>query len=69
MGKGDKRRPMKVTTKEFGDNFDKIFKSKENGKLTDRSLKKIKSKFDKRTSLEQRISEIKHNKKSGGKNE
>ena len=28
MGKGDKRRPMKVSSKEYSDNWDKIFKKK-----------------------------------------
>ena len=27
-GKGDKRRPMKVSSKEYSDNWDKIFKKK-----------------------------------------
>lgn len=27
-GKGDKRRPMKVSSKEYADNWDKIFKKK-----------------------------------------
>tara|TARA_B100001057_G_scaffold467308_1_gene525323 strand:+ start:85 stop:375 length:291 start_codon:yes stop_codon:yes gene_type:complete len=28
MGKGDKRRPMKVSSKEYSDNWDKIFNKK-----------------------------------------
>ena len=28
MGKGDKRRPMKVSSKEYSDNWDRIFKKK-----------------------------------------
>ena len=53
MGKGDKRRPMQVLKEKFDENFERIFRSKN----------------DKQTTLEKRISEIKHDKKSGEENE
>ena len=53
MGKGDKRRPMQVPKEKFDENFERIFRSKN----------------DKQKTLEKRISEIKHDKKSGEENE
>lgn len=41
MGKGSKRRPMKITSEQYAENYDKIF-----GKKEDESYKELKKEND-----------------------